>query len=294
MMRDEGLRRAAGEPNQDRRGIAMASAEAQPNEASGLDQERRAEFRELDHYVPADLLDPSFPAAVRGYERRAVDGYVQRVNRVIAEIKVSASPRAAVRHALEQTEQQVSGLLERARETADELIARSREEAEAEADATRTQAAELLVNTNAEAEAIKKETDALRAKAESQARDLVETAGKEAEAMLASARLESEAIVSRSEAEADEQRETLRAELASLQDEAESRMRALQADTHAVWERRHALVEEIKGTADRLAQVATTAADRHSAEPDLVAALDPERRSQPEEPARGRTGRAAQ
>ncbi|HEX3687917.1 MAG TPA: DivIVA domain-containing protein, partial [Gaiellaceae bacterium] len=63
--------------------------------------------------MPADLLNVSFPVAMRGYDRDAVEAYVKRVNRVIAELKVSASPRAAVTHALEQTEQQVSGLLQR-------------------------------------------------------------------------------------------------------------------------------------------------------------------------------------
>ena len=68
--------------------------------------------------------------------------------------------RAAVRHALEQTEQQVSGPLERARETADEITTSAHREAEAEADGIRAKAAELLVNANAEADATKTEAEA--------------------------------------------------------------------------------------------------------------------------------------
>ena len=49
-------------------------------------------FGDLRHYVPSDLINPSFPIAVRGYGREAVDAYVMRTNRVIAELKVSASP----------------------------------------------------------------------------------------------------------------------------------------------------------------------------------------------------------
>ena len=66
------------------------------------DSARRHErdFGDMRPYVPADILNVSFPAAVRGYDRRAVDAYVKRVNRVIAELKVSASPPAAFRHAL--------------------------------------------------------------------------------------------------------------------------------------------------------------------------------------------------
>jgi F0F1-type ATP synthase membrane subunit b/b' len=51
-----------------------------------------------------------------------------------------------VRHGLEQTEQQVTGLLERARETADELTTSAQREAETAAEAVRAKAAELLVS----------------------------------------------------------------------------------------------------------------------------------------------------
>ena len=68
-------------------------------------------------YVPQDILDASFPVSVRGYDRGTVDAYAKRVNRVIAELKVRASPQAAVRHALEQAEEKVRGLLD-AREAA--------------------------------------------------------------------------------------------------------------------------------------------------------------------------------
>ena len=52
-------------------------------------------FGDLRHYVPSDLLNPSFPIAVRGYNRESVEDYVKRANRVIAELKVGSSPRAA-------------------------------------------------------------------------------------------------------------------------------------------------------------------------------------------------------
>src|SRR5207245_8482738 len=59
-------------------------------------------FVDLHYYVPQDVLDVSFPVAVRGYERRAVDAYIKRVNRVIAELKVRSSQPAVVGHALEE------------------------------------------------------------------------------------------------------------------------------------------------------------------------------------------------
>jgi DivIVA domain-containing protein len=130
---------------------------------SEADQESggRAAVRDFRDYVPTELLNVSFPGAVRGYDRGAVDAYVKRVNRVIAEVKVSASPRAAVRHALRQTEQEVSGLLERARETADQVTTSALREAETEADGIKAKAADLLVNANAEAEATKAEAEKL-------------------------------------------------------------------------------------------------------------------------------------
>jgi DivIVA domain-containing protein len=72
--------------------------------------------------VAADeIRDVSFPTAVRGYDRRQVDRYVQRVNRAIAELEVSRSPESAVRHALDRLGDPTSGILQRARETAEEI-----------------------------------------------------------------------------------------------------------------------------------------------------------------------------
>ena len=63
--------------------------------------------------LPPEIRDPSFSASVRGYDRHAVDAYVERVNRLIAELQVSGSPRAAVRHALDRVGEQTSSILQR-------------------------------------------------------------------------------------------------------------------------------------------------------------------------------------
>src|SRR6478735_3588547 len=184
----------------------MNNEEEQRDQAKGSDptQQQEQGFGELRHYVPAEILNVSFPGAVRGYDRHAVDAHIKRVNRLIAEIKVSSSPRMAVRHALEQTEQQVSGLLERARETADEITTSAHREAEAEADGIRAKAAELLVNANAEADATKTE-----------------------------------------------------------------------AETDAVWEQRRQLLDQMRGMASRLVDLADAATDREPDEPNLLEALEP-------------------
>lgn len=78
----------------------------------------------------ASVRDVSFPIALRGYDRDAVDEYVREVNRIIAELQVSRSPRSAIRHALDQVSEETFGILERAHETADEITARSRSQAD--------------------------------------------------------------------------------------------------------------------------------------------------------------------
>jgi DivIVA domain-containing protein len=78
----------------------------------------------------ASVRDVSFPIALRGYDRDAVDAYVEDVNRIIAELQVGRSPQSAIRHALDQVSDETRGILERAHETADEITARSRVQAD--------------------------------------------------------------------------------------------------------------------------------------------------------------------
>lgn len=78
----------------------------------------------------AGVRDIDFPIALRGYERDAVDAYVVEVNRIIAELQVGRSPQSAIRHALDQVSEETKGILERAHETADEITARSRAQAD--------------------------------------------------------------------------------------------------------------------------------------------------------------------
>jgi DivIVA domain-containing protein len=78
----------------------------------------------------AELRDPDFPVALRGYDREVVDAYVDRVNRVIADLQVGQSPQSAIRHALDQVGEETRGILERAHETADGIASRSRAQAE--------------------------------------------------------------------------------------------------------------------------------------------------------------------
>ena len=221
-------------------------------------EEREQGFGELRHYVPADILDVSFPFSVRGYDRKAVDAYVRRVNRAIAELKVSASPPAAVRHALDQAGHHVHGLLQSARETAEEITASARQEADENTARAKAEAAELVVNASTEADRLGAEGDELIAKAKAQA-----------DQVLADARAEAEKTVARARAEADEQLQQLRDELAAMRDAADARLREVQADSEAVWTQRTELIDDIRTMANALVEVAEAAAARLSREPAL-------------------------
>ena len=61
--------------------------------------------------IPAELRTATFPVAVRGYDRQAVDAYITRVNRLIAELEATRSPQSAVENALRRTEDERSDIL---------------------------------------------------------------------------------------------------------------------------------------------------------------------------------------
>jgi DivIVA domain-containing protein len=116
----------------------------------------------------ASVRDVSFPIALRGYDRDAVDEYMRDVNRIIAELQVGRSPQAAIRHALDQVSDETRGILERAHETADEITARSRAQAddrlqwaEREAREAIAAATERVHDLEADAERVWQERQAL-------------------------------------------------------------------------------------------------------------------------------------
>jgi DivIVA domain-containing protein len=218
--------------------------------------------------VPAAIRDVSFPGAARGYDRRAVDAYVREVNRVIAELEVSRSPDAAVRHALDRVGEQTKAILQQARESAEEITAAAGEEAN-----------ENLARAGAEAEQIIAGAQAARAEAEefvagarAEADDVSARANAEGEKTLARANAEFEKILARANAEAAEHLRRIEEEIAAAQEQAEARMRELQAGTEALWKERHELLDDLHAMAIRIQEVASGAAAvrvsaREAAEP---------------------------
>jgi cell division initiation protein len=78
----------------------------------------------------AMVLDAEFPIGLRGYDRAAVDAYVRRVSRVIAELEASRSPQSAIRYALEQVSEETRAILQQAHDSADAVTSKSRAEAD--------------------------------------------------------------------------------------------------------------------------------------------------------------------
>jgi DivIVA domain-containing protein len=104
------------------------------------------------------LANREFPLAVRGYDRHAVDEFMQEVLQLVSELEGRQTRESVVQRALDEIGEETAGILQRAHETADEIAARSRAQAEGriqraerEADMLRQQAdaysEQLVVDT---------------------------------------------------------------------------------------------------------------------------------------------------
>jgi DivIVA domain-containing protein len=222
----------------------------------GLDPGRSLEVRDL---VPQAIRNVSFPAAVRGYDRKAVDTYVEHVNRVIAELEVTRSPQAAVRNALDRVGEQTSGILQRARATAEEITTSAREEAEDTVARARSAADDTVFRARARAD------------------EIVEAAETEAEQIGSRSRAEVDEYRRKTEQDVEEHRRTTEHEVTTLQEQAEARLHELQTDTEAVRAEREKLIADLCAIAARLGEMAGEAATRFTApapveaEPEAVA-----------------------
>jgi DivIVA domain-containing protein len=76
------------------------------------------------------IANRDFPLAVRGYDRAAVDAFVQEVLQVVSELEGRQTRETVVQRALDEIGEETAGILQRAHETADEIAARSRAQAE--------------------------------------------------------------------------------------------------------------------------------------------------------------------
>jgi DivIVA domain-containing protein len=129
----------------------------------GPEERRRMMSATLPRDVPdeeiAGVRDVSFPIVMRGYERAAVDAYVTRVNRIIAELQVSRSPQSAIRHALDQVGEETRGILERAHDTAEDITARSRSQAADRVDSAEREARALVAEAEARVRELERDAE---------------------------------------------------------------------------------------------------------------------------------------
>jgi cell division septum initiation protein DivIVA len=135
-----------------------------PDQSSAADehailQEITAPLSTLpDDPVPI-VADTDFPIVLRGYDRLAVDAYVKKTSQLVAELQATRSPEAAVRRAIERVGEQISGILQRAHETAGQITAQSRREAEDRLEVARHEAHEITVAAEQRVRDLDAETD---------------------------------------------------------------------------------------------------------------------------------------
>jgi cell division initiation protein len=110
-----------------------------------------AEFRaaRFTRSAADQIAERSFPVVMRGYDRAAVDAFVQEVVQLVQELESRQSQESVVQRALAEVGEETTSILQRAHETADEIAARSRAQAEG-----RIQRAER------EAELVRRQADA--------------------------------------------------------------------------------------------------------------------------------------
>ena len=91
-----------------------------------------AEFRaaRFTRGAADQIAERSFPVVMRGYDRAAVDAFVQEVAQLVQELESRQSQESVVQRALAEVGEETTSILQRAHETADEIAARSRAQAE--------------------------------------------------------------------------------------------------------------------------------------------------------------------
>src|SRR3954470_2555539 len=96
-----------------------------------------------------EIANRTFPVAMRGYDRAAVDNFLREVVQIITELESRQTQDTVVQRAIAEVGEETASILQRAHETAEEIAARSRAQAEG-----RIQRAER------EAELLRQEADA--------------------------------------------------------------------------------------------------------------------------------------
>ncbi len=76
------------------------------------------------------LREVSFPMVMRGYDRHAVDEFVAELLELVADLESRQTREGVVQKAIDELGEETAGILQRAHETADDITARSRSQAD--------------------------------------------------------------------------------------------------------------------------------------------------------------------
>jgi cell division septum initiation protein DivIVA len=248
------------------------------SETSGSESVRESSTRRLPSSIVSapererlikQARDTEFPVGLRGYDRVAVDRYVEHVNRLLAELEISSSPESAVRHALDEVSEETRDILQHAHDTAEEITARSRSRAD-----DRLQQAE-------------QEAKELRATALREAQETRDAANREAEEAREAARRESEQLRSAAQRDIDELRASARSESEEMLEAAETRSRDLARSAEAIWRERRRLIDDMRGIGEQLVAIGDVEGKRFAklADEIPVAAQQPAHAARNGEPA---------
>ncbi len=264
----------------------------QRNRGSGVPAAERARLLK-------EVRNINFPLGLRGYDRAAVDQYVEQVNGLIAELEISSSPESAVRHALDEVSEETREILQRAQATADEITMRSRMRADERLEATELEVQQLRDTASQEAddvrseinrevrelrqateretaeqretayrevaelrEAANREVTQLRETATRETQELRAAASRESEEARESARREAEATLAAARREAEERLAAARREADDTLSTAEARAHELTRNAEAIWRERRRLIDDMRSVGEQLVAIGESESKR--------------------------------
>jgi cell division septum initiation protein DivIVA len=123
-------------------------------------RESEPELGEIDAYeMPID--DPPFPLVIRGYDRGAVDEYLEVTSARLDELEALQSPSVAVKEALERLADDTGGILKEAHGTAEGVMTRAREDSDRMVREAREEAERTIASAEARSRQIALDIDGL-------------------------------------------------------------------------------------------------------------------------------------
>jgi DivIVA domain-containing protein len=213
-----------------------------------------------------------FPAGVRGYQRAAVDRYVERVNRLITELEMYSSPESAVRHALDEVSEETREILQRAHQTAEEITVRAGVRADERLEQADREAQEMLATAERQAqnarEAAAQEARQVRESAQRETEELREAAARETAELREAAAQDARKQRADAQREAEELLDNARREAEKTVERAQAKAMELARNADAMWRERRRLIEDVRAVGEQLVSLGEVEAKRFPHLPD--------------------------